>query len=75
MRLARPTLPIRTTLVWVCDEGQTEQVLDLRAVDLFGPAPLEVIEDLSTGKRAFLMRRSMLRFSSMVASPSTSCSR
>src|SRR6516165_3457263 len=27
-----------------CDEGQTEQVLDLRAVDFFGPVPLEVIE-------------------------------
>ena len=29
--------------------------------------------DLSTGKRAFLMRRSMLRFSRIVASPSTNC--
>ena len=27
-----------------CDEGQTEQVLDLRAVDFLGPIPLEVIE-------------------------------
>jgi hypothetical protein len=26
------------------DKGQTEQVLDLRAVDFFGPAPLEVLE-------------------------------
>ena len=26
------------------DERQTEQVLDLRTVDLFGPAPLELIE-------------------------------
>jgi hypothetical protein len=33
-----------------CDEGQTEQVLDLRAVDLFGPAPLEVIEGFEHGE-------------------------
>ena len=72
--LPMPTLPIRTTIGLGCDEGQTEQVLDLRAVDLFGPTPLEVIE-LSTGKRAFLIRRSILRFSRIVASPSTNCSR
>src|SRR6202049_726592 len=33
-----------------CDEGQTEQVLDLRAVDLFWPAPLEVIEGFEHGE-------------------------
>ena len=55
-----------------CDEGQTEQVLDLRAVDLFGPTPLEVIEGFEHGERAFLIRRSMLRFSRIVASSSPS---
>ena len=58
-----------------CDEGQTEQVLDLRAIDLFWPAPLKVFQVLSTGKRACLMRRSMARFSRNVASPSISCAR
>jgi hypothetical protein len=33
-----------------CDEGQTEEVLDLRAVDLFGPTPLEVIEGFEHGE-------------------------
>jgi hypothetical protein len=29
-----------------CHEGQSEQILDLRAVDLLGPTPLEGIESL-----------------------------
>jgi hypothetical protein len=37
-----------------CDEGQTEQVLDLRAVDLFGPVPLEVIEGFEHGEARVL---------------------
>jgi hypothetical protein len=34
----------------VCDEGQTEQVLDLRAIDLFWPAPLKVFHRLEDGE-------------------------
>jgi hypothetical protein len=37
-----------------CDEGQTEQILDLRAVDLFGPTPLEIIEGFEHGKARIL---------------------
>jgi hypothetical protein len=37
-----------------CDEGQTEQVLDLRTVDLFRPAPLEVIEGFEHGEARIL---------------------
>src|SRR4029077_16531581 len=37
-----------------CDEGQTEQVLDLWAVDLFGPTPLEVIEGFEHGEARIL---------------------
>src|SRR6516164_3126328 len=33
-----------------CDEVETKQVLDLQAIDLFGPAPLEVIEGFADGK-------------------------
>ena len=36
------------------DEVQVEQVLDLRPVDLGGPVPVELVEVLSTGKRAWL---------------------
>jgi hypothetical protein len=75
VRLAKADVPYQDDVGLGCDEGQTEQVLDLLAVDLFGPTPLEISRDLSTGKRAFLMRRSMLRFSRIVASPSTSCFR
>ena len=34
----------------VCDEGQAEQVLDLRAIDLFWPAPLKVFHRLEDGE-------------------------
>src|SRR5262249_50065322 len=37
-----------------CDEGEAEQVLDLRTVDLFGPAPLEVFEGLEHGEACVL---------------------
>jgi hypothetical protein len=33
-----------------CDEVETKQVLDLRPIDLFRPAPLEVIEGFADGK-------------------------
>ena len=45
------------------DEVQTEQVLNLWPVDLLRPTPSEVSRVLRTGNRAFLIRRSMLRFS------------
>src|SRR5262249_40164438 len=32
------------------NEGQPEQVLDLRAVDLLGPAPLKILERLEHGE-------------------------
>ena len=51
--LPRPTLLMKTTLVLACDEGQTEQVLDLWAVDLFWPAPLEVFHGLEHGEAGF----------------------
>ena len=35
------------------DKGQTEQVLDLRAVDLFWPAPLKVFDGLEHGEAGF----------------------
>jgi hypothetical protein len=61
-------------LAW--DKGQTEQVLDLRSVDFFWPVPAEVLERFYDGEaRAFLMRRSIARFSRTVASPSISCAR
>ena len=44
---------MKTMLVLACDEGQTEQVLDLRAVDLFWPAPLEVFHGLEHGEARF----------------------
>jgi hypothetical protein len=37
-----------------CDEGQTEQVLDVRAVDFLGPTPLEVIEGFEHGEACVL---------------------
>src|SRR5262245_22473382 len=33
-----------------CDEGQTEQVLDLGSVDFFGPAPLKVFDGFEHGE-------------------------
>ena len=36
-----------------CDEGQTEQVLDLRSIDLFWPVPLEVFHRLEDGETGF----------------------
>jgi hypothetical protein len=37
-----------------CDEGQAEQVLDLRAVDLLWPAPLKVLHRLEDGEASVL---------------------
>ena len=36
-----------------CDEGQTEQVLDLWSIDLFWPVPLEVFHRLEDGETGF----------------------
>ena len=58
-----------------CDEGQAEQVLDVRAVDLLGPAPLEVIEGFEHGEARFLDPSLDAAVLAQVASPSTSCAR
>jgi hypothetical protein len=50
MRLADADVTDQDDVGLGCDEGQTEQVLDLRAVDLFGPVPLEVIEGFEHGE-------------------------
>src|SRR6266446_5022312 len=50
MRLAEADVADQDDVGLGCDEGQTEQVLDLRAVDLFGPAPLEVIKGFEHGE-------------------------
>src|SRR6202049_3129257 len=50
VRLAEADVAYQDDVGLGCDEGQTEQVLDLRAVDLFGPTPLEVIEGFDHGE-------------------------
>jgi hypothetical protein len=50
MRLAETDVADQDHVGLGCDEGEAEQVLDLRAVDLFGPTPLEVIEGFEHGK-------------------------
>src|SRR6202050_2386578 len=54
MRFAEADVADQDDVGLGCDEGQTEQVLDLRAVDLFGPAPLEVIEGFEHGEARVL---------------------
>src|ERR1700674_6036681 len=44
MRFAEADVADQDDVGLGCDEGETEQVLDLWAVDLFGPTPLEVVE-------------------------------
>jgi hypothetical protein len=50
VRLAEADVADQDDVGLGCDGGQTEQVLDLRAVDLFRPAPLEVIEGFEHGE-------------------------
>lgn len=54
VRLAKADVTDQHDVGLGCDEDQTEQVLDLRAVDLFGPAPLEVIGGFEHGKARVL---------------------
>src|SRR5271169_788453 len=73
--LPRPTLPIRTTLVWVAMKARRNRFWICGRLIFLGQLHWKSSSDLSTGKRAFLIRRSMLRFSRIVASPSINCSR
>jgi len=57
------------------DEAQTEEILDLEAIDFFGPVPAEGFEGFEDGKRAALMRRAMARSWRARASPSMRRSR
>jgi hypothetical protein len=50
MRLAEADVADQDDVGLGCDEGQAKQVLDLRAVDFFRPAPLEVIESFEHGE-------------------------
>ena len=43
------------------DKAQAEQILDLDAVDLAWPGPVELLQGLSTGRCAALVRRWTLR--------------
>jgi len=54
------------------DELQAKEVLQLRPVDFLRPAPVELIEGFSTGKRARRMRRASPESSRRLTSPSTS---
>jgi hypothetical protein len=52
--LPKADVPYQDDVGLGCDEGQTEQVLDLWAVDLFGPTPLEIIEGFEHWKARIL---------------------
>jgi len=50
MRLAEADIAYQHDIGVGRDEGEAEQVLDLRPVDLPGPAPLEVLKGLEHGE-------------------------